>query len=798
MMFRNYLFHTLRGIRRSALYSAIKIFGLAVGMACAILIMLFIRDELSYDRYHENADRIFRLTMTRDLQGRQFRSIMLSGETGPQLVAEYPEVLDAVRIDMHRWFVVEHGEARTTTDPVYADPNLLTTFSFPMLRGDRKTALADPTSVVITESLAKRLFSGADPMGQTIAIYSLNAKYDLKVTGLLKDIPANSHFRFEFVASQDHLRSRREEKNDRLICVTYLLLRDKRDAAGLEAKLPDFIKQHYGERAAGRTFSLQALTSIHLHSNFDLELEPNSKISVSYMLAGIALVILLIACINFINLSTAQASRRSREVGMRKVVGATKSQLVKQFLGESLVLAGLALGVAALLAAFLLRPFNALVGKHLTLAVGANPWFFAGLVSLGLLVGLLSGSYPALFLSAYRPVVVLKGDVQRTNPAGILLRRSLVVVQFVASIVFIIGTLVVSRQLGYVKHKDLGADNTNVIQLPIFKDQALTKRVDLIKRELGAVPGVLDITISEGGAGFYNGFPIRCIPEGGGAIQMNLLSLGANFFKFFKIDIIRGRDFDPDIASDASSSIIINETAARALGWPDPINRRITNERFSDEVNKSGTMTIVGVVRDFHNGSLHDEIAPSVYQFIPEMNNEVYVRLKPEGIPETLAVLEKKWKDLPTHIPFVFNFMDRPLETGAYAQDIRIGRIFRFCSTLAIALAGIGIFGLMSFTVERRRREIGIRKVMGANRAGIVALLVRDFALLVILANAVAWPLGYYILSRWLDNFAYRKGLVWWIFPLAGFGVLAVMLLAISYQSLKAASANPADTLRYE
>jgi putative ABC transport system permease protein len=786
-MFKNYLRCTLRDIRHNALYSAIKILGLAVGMACAILIMLFIRDELSYDRYHENADRIFRLTMARDLQGRRFRSIMTEGDTGPQLVSEYPEVLDAVRVGMHRWFVVEHGAARTTTDPVYADPSFLTAFSFPMLRGDPKTALSDPTSVVITQSLAKRLFGDADPMGQTIGIYSLNAKHDLKVTGLLKDVPANSHFRFEFVASLDHLLSRSEEKGHRLVCITYLLLGDKRDAAGLEAKLPDFIKRHYGERAAGRTFGLQALTSIHLHSDLDLELEPNSTMSTSYTLAGIALAILLIACINFINLSTAQASRRSREVGLRKVVGATKSQLVKYFLGESLLFAGIALVLAALVAALVLPSFTALVGKRLTLAVGANPWFFAGLVTLGLLVGLLSGSYPAVFLSAYRPAVVLKGDVQRTNPAGAFLRRGLVVLQFAASVIFIIGTLVVSRQLGYVKSKDLGADNRNVIQIPIFKDNALTKRVDLIERELGGIPGVRDVTVSEGGAGFYNGYPIQCVPEGGSALQMNLLPVGANFFEFFKIDIVRGRDYDPDIASDASSSIIINETAAR-----------VGNDRFADEQNKTGTVTIIGVVRDFHNGSLHDEIAPSVYQFLPEMNNEVYVRLEPDGIPETLAALEKKWKELPTHIPFVFIFMDRPLETRAYAQDLRLGRIFRFCSILAIALAAIGIFGLMSFTAERRRREIGIRKVMGASRAGIVSLLSRDFAILVLVANAAAWPLGYYLLSRWLDNFAYRTGPAWWLFPVAGLGVLAVTLLAAGYQSLKAASANPADTLRYE
>jgi putative ABC transport system permease protein len=800
-MFRSYFLMAFRDIRRNALYASIKVFGLAVGMACAILIMLFIRDELSYDRYHENADRIFRLTMTRDLEGRQFRSIMSSGDTGPQLVAEYPEVLDAVRVDMHRWFVVEHGETRTTTDPVYADPSLLTTFSFPMLRGDRKTALADPTSVVITESLARRLFGRADPVGQTIAIYGLSAKYDLKITGLLKDIPANSHFRFDFVSSLEHLRSRSDEKNGRLVCVTYLLLRDKRDAAALEAKLPDFIKRHYGERAAGRTFHLQPLTSIHLGSHLELELEENSSLSVSYTLSLIAVVILLVAGINFVNLSVARASRRGREVGMRKVVGASKPQLVGQFMSEAVLLALISLLLAVLIAFLLLPSFNSLVGKHLGLGVGANPVFYAVLILLSLVVGLLAGAYPAFVLSAYRPAVVLKGETRKGGSSGALVRKGLVVVQFSVALVFIIGTLVVSRQLRYVKNKDLGVKNENVIDLPIFKDHELTKRVDLIERELGSVPGVADITVSTGEVGFYNGWPVQCVPEGhapDSTVGMNVLMTGNNFFKFFGVGIVQGRDFEKDIASDATSSVIINETAAKALGWQTPVGKRISSTHFSDDREKSGVRTVIGVVRDFHNGSLHEKIMPSIYQFLPEQNNDVFVRLRPSQIPETLAALERKWKDLPTHIPFAYNFLDNPLESGMYSQDRKLGRIFGFSSSLALFLAAVGIFGLMSFAAERRRREIGIRKVMGANRTQIVSLLVKDFSALVAIANVLAWPVGFCLSRRWLQSFAYRAGIVWWIFVVSGFSVLAITVLTVGFQAVKAAGSDPVKTLRYE
>jgi putative ABC transport system permease protein len=801
-MFKSHLLTALRDIRRNALYASIKVFGLAVGMACAILIMLFIRDELSYDRYHAHADRIFRLTLKMQLPGREMHYIITRGETGPQLAADYPEIADIVRIDMHRWFVVERGEIRLTTDPLYADPSILSVFSFPLLRGDRKTALSDPTSVVITQGFAKRLFANTDPMGQTIAIYDLNKKYDLKVTGILKDIPANSHFRFEFLASLGHLRSRGPENADnRLRCVTYLLLKDKRDGLELQKKLPEFVRRHMGASAAGRTFYLQPLTSIHLGSHLELELEENSSLSVSHMLSLIAFVILFVAGINFVNLSIARASRRGREVGMRKVVGASKSQLVRQFMSEAIVLAFISLGLAVLIAWLLLPSFNLLVGKHLGLGVGASLPFYALLFLLAFVVGLLSGSYPAFFLSAYRPAIVLKGETPRGGSSGALVRKGLVVVQFAAALIFMIGTLVVSRQLNYVKNKDLGVRNENVIDLPIFKDEALTKRSELLERELGSVPGVSDISVSMGEVGFYNGWPIQCVPEGrapDSPVMMNVLQSGNGFFKFFGVNIVQGRDFQKEIASDAASSVIINETAAMTLGWQTPVGKRINSAYFSNERDKSGVRTVIGVVRDFHNGSLHEKIMPSIYQFLPEQNNEVFIRLRPDKIRETLASLEKKWKDLPTHIPFVYHFLDNPLELGMYWQDRKLGRIFGFSSSLALFLAAVGIFGLMSLAAERRRREIGIRKVMGASRAQIVALLAKEFSALVVLANVVAWPVGYFVSRQWLQSFAYRTGMAWWIFVVSGFSALAITLLTIGFQAIKAASSNPVKTLRYE
>lgn len=769
-MFKNYIIIALRNLRRNKVYSLINIFGLAVGMACCIVIMLFVQDELSFDRFHENADRICRMTMKRTLPGREFLWAEVPGTIGPNLINDFPEVVDAVRIVKHAWFVVKYGDKRLTTDPVFADPSILHVFTFPLVRGDKNTALKDPTSAVISEDMAEKFFGDNDPIGKIITLYSLDNKYDFQITGILRNIPFNSHFRFDFLTSIEHLKSRSDERSSRLICHTYLLLDKNSDQKKLLEKLPDFVQKYLGQRFASTKFFLQPLTSIHLHSDVQFDLGENSKLTTSYSLSAVAFLILLVACVNFINLSTARASRRSREVGMRKVAGAGKFQLVRQFIGESVLLSFIGLIVAVVLAVFLIPFFNSLMGRHLAMNFKENLFLYVSLILLTLIVGFLSGFYPAVVLSTFRPAEVLKGDVKKGSMLEVLMRKGLVVFQFAVSLVFIIGTITIFEQLDFVKDKDLGFNKDNVLEIPIFKDKKLTQRSELIKRELSQQPGVMRVIVTSGAPGSYNGWPTQCFPEGfpeDKPVEMNLFRIGEDFFIFFGIDIVQGRDFSREITTDADSAIIINETAMRTLGWKSPVGKQMKSTEFATKSNKAGIFTVIGVVRDFHNGSLHEEIKPSVYYFDPQGLISVFLRLRPENIQETIASLEKKWRELPTHLPFYFHFIDDSLETNQYNEDRKVGRVFTFSSVLAVILACLGLFGLASYTAERRIKEIGIRKVLGASVKNIVYLLSKDFAKLVLVANIIAWPVGYYVANRWLQGFAYRIGIGLWVFILA-------------------------------
>ncbi len=803
-MIKNYLTTTWRNIKRNKIYSLINIFGLAVGMCCCIIIMLFVMDELSFDRFHENADRIYRLTVKRKISTGEQRDTLTPSDAAPNLIAEFPEVVDAVRLDQPRVFVVEHEDKRFTTDPVGADPSILDIFTFPLIMGDKSIALKDPDNVVISEELAEKMFGDENPMDKIITLYGVDTRHDYRVTGIMKNIPYNSHLRFEFLTPATYDSKERSERSRRGPCVTYLLLGKNAAPEELEKKLPDFALRHYGERVAQRaTFRLQPLISIHLHSDLDYDeiIEKKASLSTSYFLSALALVILLIASINFMNLSTARAFRRSREVGIRSTVGANRFQLFQQFLGESVLFSLLALLLAAALALMILPFFNSLMGKHLTLNLKSNPLLYAGFVLLSLFVGLFSGSYPALFLSSYKPVDVLKGQIRRGTRFGIFLKKGLVVFQFAISLVFIIGTIIIFRQLGFTKNKDLGFDRENIIRIPIFKDKEFSTRSELIKRELSQNPNILEVVVTSGAPGGYNGWLVPCVPEGfseDNPVKMRAIPVGEDYFTFFGIDIIEGRDFSKEIASDVDSALIINQTAAKFLGWESPIGKQIKNEQFSSESNKTGVFSVIGVVRDFHNGPLHKKIEPTFYKFYPQDNNAIFLKIKPEGIKDTIAFLERKWRELPTYLILNCQFLDESIQRYGYGEERRISRIFTFSSVLAILLACLGVFGLASFTSEQRIKEIGIRKVLGASVENIIMLLTRDFSILVLIANLIAWPVAYYIISRWIQRFAYRIGIGWWIFPLAALMVLAITLLTIGYHSVKAAHTNPAVTLRYE
>jgi putative ABC transport system permease protein len=806
VMAKNYLTITGRDIKNNPVFSFINIFGLAVGMACCIVIMLFVRQELSYDKFHKNAFRIYRMIDRAMIFGKETRSPAVRSLVGPALKEEFPEVEAFARFVIRRRFVVEYAGNRLTTDVIYADPQLFTIFTFPLVYGDRTTIFNNPESVVISENMAKKIFGPENPLSKILTIYSLDKKSDLQVTGVMKDMPANSHIRFDFLVPYRYLENQARAKKidlSRQSCATYLLMSADSSPALLEKKFPDFLRRHFDDKfVASHIYSLQPLIEIHLNSNVAIEFARSSKISLSYALSTVALIILLIASINFISLSTARGAHRSREVGLRKVIGASRFQIFKQFLGESLFLAFLSLFIAVALAALLLTFFNSLMGQDLRLDLRGDFTLYGLLILLTVIVGLLSGSYPALFLSSYRPAETLKGETKIGSRSGVFLRKGLVIFQFSVSLVLMIGTLVISQQMRFVKKSDLGFDKKYVLTIPfIYMDREFAKKTELIQRELSQHPNIKQVVVTDGAPGLSNGDPIPCVPAGfpeDKPVELNVIPIGANYFKFFGVPVIQGRDFSADLATDAESSVMINETAAKVLGWKEPIGKQLKGEAVENSFGHRGPLTIIGMIKDIHNGTLHDEIKPTLYRLLADSNGGIYVRIRPENVPTTLAFLERKWRELPTHLPFEYSFIDDVLDRYYYDQDYKAGKIFTFSAILAVILACLGIFGLALFTAERRKKEIAIRKAIGATESNIVWLLSKNFSRLVLLSNVIAWPVGYYIGRRWLDNFAYHIRIGWWIFILASGLLLLIALLTISYQSIKAAISNPAEVLRHE
>jgi len=803
VMLKNYFLIAVRDIRRHFFYTAIKVFGLAVGLACAILVLLFVQNEFSFDRFHENADRIYRLTHEIKAPSMEMHRAYVRGDLASQLPRDYSEVQAAVRFVIHRGYVIEFGERRLETNPLYVDPNFLDFFSFPLMSGDKSTALRDPQNAVLTEDFARKLFGDQDPVGRTISVYDQTNKYDLKVAGIAKNVPGNSHIQFEFLASLAHLQKRdssyREDKS--LLCLTYVRLADRADGPALEAKLPAFVGRNFRPQpGSDNRLHLQPLTSIHLHSGLSLELGKNSTPSVSYGLSLVVLIILLIASFNFINLSTAQAGRRAKEVGLRKTIGAARRQLVAQFLGEAFVLAGVAL-ILSLFLSFLLLPFfNSLMDQQLQLDVLGNPLLCLGLIFIAVVVGFASGLYPAFVLSSFRPSESLRGELIGRRSGGFIVRKGLVVLQFAISLVLILGAFIIGRQFQYIRGKNLGFQNDRVFSLSILKDPGISQRRDLFERELKSVPGVLDIAFSSGSPGIYKGFPLKFAVAGRSeaeSVEFNLQMIGYGFFDFFRIAVVQGRDFNQTIASDENSAVILNESAAKSLGNELAVGKVIRSEFFTDEKGGQVPMTVIGVVKDYHNGSLHEEIEPAVYQ-VHSWMHDIFVRLSPVHIPETLKAMEKKWRTLPTHIPFNYFSFDDLSESFIYAKDRRTGRIFEFASVIAVILSCLGIVGLMSFSVERRRKEIGIRKVLGAGSGNILALFLKDFTGLVLAANVIAWPVGYFIMRGWLEKFAYRTNMPLWMFLSSGIALLVVVSAAVCLQSFRAAQTDPVGTIRQE
>ena len=800
-MIKNWLKIALRNMRRHKLYSIINLFGLAVGMACFLLIALHIAAELSYDKFHLKAGQIYRVTYEINLLDSTSHTAQTPAPLGPAMIRDYPEVENATRFFILKDTLVTRKEKRFYENILFGDRNFFDVFTFPLLKGNPDTALVEPNSMVLTETMAEKYFGNEDPLDKVLI---LNGNRDFRVTGILKDIPRNSHFHFDFLVP--FAAGFRNKKMmgywGNIFCYNYLLLEEDASPVELENKLPDFamkyiggnFKDFFGDKLdqvpSMYIFHLQPIEKIHLYSHLDSEIEPNSSGAYIYIFSAIAFFILLIACINFMNLSTARSSVRAKEIGMRKVIGARRGELIKQFLGESLFLSFLSLILAVVLIKFFLPFFNSLSGKELSLSLVGHGTFFAVLIGTFVFVGILAGSYPAFLLSAFIPVEVLKGKKGSKIPVP-LIRTGLVILQFTISIILIVGTIIIHNQMSYLRNKNLGFDKEHLITIA-DQNRRLWRKYEAFKGELMKDPDILAVSGSSGlPSGIFSKSTI--VPENVPSYEsalMPIMSVDYDFIKTYGIELVSGRNFAKEFSTDLGGAYIINEAAEERFGWDSPLGKTLT-----DTGGIKGK--VIGVVRNFHFNSLHHGIEPLALFINPKSFRYYTLRIRSQNIPRSIAHLEETWKKFAPNRPFTYAFLDDQINRF-YQSEQRLNQIFLYFSVLAIFIACLGLFGLTSFTAEQRTKEIAIRKVMGASVPSLINLVSREFIKWIIAANILAWPLSYFALNRWLQNFAYRTGIGFGIFLLAAILSFVIALLTVSYQSLKAAVSNPVDSLRYE
>ncbi len=810
-MFRNYLIIALRNLKRQKSFSAINILGLAIGLGTCFLIVLYIQDELSFDSWHAKGDRIYRVIRETRSGGQSDYLPYTSGALARTLEQDFPEVEKAVRVIT---LDVRLDEKKFEMGVCVADPELFEIFDFPFARGNLETAFPNPNAIAITESAAKRLFGDEDPIGKTITAESNHHGGERTITAVLKDVPHNSTLQFDYVSTGGFTSPGAKYVWENWIPTdgwrpvnTYFLLREGVDLKGLSAKLPEFIDRYMGaEIARTNAYHLQPLNRIYLYSRQDYNLDWYfGDIDRVYQFGAIAFLVLAIGCINFTNLTTAQSARRAHEVGLRKVSGAYRSQLMGQFLGESVLTSLVALVLALVAVKFVLPEFNAFFFKQLELNLSSDPLLTIALIGIAVFVGLLAGVYPAFFLSAYEPTETLKGAF-RAGSRGQWIRKGLVVVQFAISIILIASTGVIYRQLDFIKNKHLGFNMEQMVLMPIFvldqetksdPGQKLAARYATVKQAFLNHPNVLEATAYRWWTGWGGGITRTIRAEGheGTDWRMPLLEVDEDYLDVFQIELVEGRKFDPiAFPTDTSKAFIINQTAVARLGWDDPIGKSF---EWVDRVrNRKGT--VVGVVKDFHYSPLREKIEPVALTLRSPQFYNLGVRVKAKNMEETLAFFEKTWKQfVPADQPFDYLMWDQQFEYMYYAEQ-RAQALTLLSSGMAILLACMGLFGLAAFTVEQRVKEIGVRKVLGASVSNIVILVSRTFAIMVLIANLFAWPVAYFAMRNWLDGFAYRTDLSWWIFVLSGAVALAIALFTVSFHALRAALSNPVEALRHE
>lgn len=807
-MIRNYVTLALRNIRKHKGFSLINIAGLAIGVASCLLILIFVKSELSYDRFHERADRIYRVGFTFHVGTNQFDAALGPCPLAAALVEEFPEVESAARVFARQSrggdVFVRYGEKRYKENKfLWADADLLDILTIPFIEGNPSESLAQPNSVIMTAETAAKYFGDEDPIGKMLELGD-GSLYMVK--GVVESWPQHSHFHFDILASFSSLAKSKDLDYYDTAVFTYILLRENVSIGTVEEKLPGFsgkcmapviekiMAVPYEEFLKSGNFigfMTQPLRDIHLRSEWGNELEPQGSLNTVVVFSAIALLILVVACINFINLTTARSTQRANEVGVRKVVGSSRIQLIKQFLSESICLSFFSFVLALILVEIALPVFNALLGKEFSPdLIHAWPSLLA-LLAGAFVIGVAAGSYPAFLMASFRPVSVLKGKIE-SGMKGRRFRDALVVFQFCASIVLLVGTAVIYLQLHYIRNKELGFDKEHVVV--IQRAEKLGAQQVAFKNQLYQNPGIESAT-------FTDSLPQMLLEakvfqkEGEGSQENNtLITITADYdlLETYGLEMIAGRYFEKERSTDAAA-VILSETAIEALDIPDPLGKRLILVGL-----KRKAMDIIGIINDFHMESLHTKIGPTAVILTGARPGVLLsVRMRPGDLPKTLGFLEDLWREFTNNQPFEYVFFDDQFDM-LYKAEIQAGKVITAFACLAVFIACLGLLGLASFTASQRTKEIGIRKVLGATTSGILLLLNKDFVKRVLAANLIAWPLAYYAMKRWLQNFAYRIDINVWIFLASAVIALLIALFTVSFQTLRAARGNPVDSLRYE
>jgi putative ABC transport system permease protein len=795
-MIKHYLAIAWRNLRKNKIFSIINIVGLAVGLTCCLLMTLYVKHELSYDDFEKKGDRIVRVIMEYGFGGSVQKGNFTSTKVATAFKRNFPEIESAVRMGEYQRAVRYEDKLFNEKKFMYADSSFFDLFSFRLLSGNAKEALSGTNKVILTEATSKKYFGNSDPIGKTIKVGSQEDDY--LVTGIIQDCPSNSQIKFDFLASFSTLAANQEETYFDANYTTYLLLKDKNAITSLQAKIPAFMKKETSDFKGNDyiTFGLEPMKTIHLHSEYG-GFEPNNSINYIYIVSGVAFLMLLIACFTYINLSTARAMERAKEVGIRKVAGALRTQIFWQFISESFIVTISALVLSVSIALLVLPAFNRLAERNLNIGSLFSPFFIAFSIVILSCISLLAGSYPALIFTRFQPIRVLKGAFKNTG-SGLWLRKSLIVFQFAISVFLIVATFIIQNQLHYIQTKDIGFNREHVLVLPM--DNKIQEKMELIKTVFKSNPGIVHVSkAASDPVNIISGYTMRKgdSPEGTG-VSVNANPVDEEFISTTGIHLITGSDFTTQDVKDALNPnekeryyhFILNESAAKQLGWTP--QEAIGKKMFL--MNRPGE--VKAVVHDFNFASFHDPIKPLVL-FNDEWSNTMLVKVSGNNIPATISFLQSKWKELVPHRPCEYHFLDEDFDK-LYSSELRLGRVLNIFTAIAILLACLGLFGLSAYAIQQRTKEIGIRKVLGATISNVITLLSKDFIGLVIVAMLIAFPVAGWLMHKWLEDFVYRISISWWMFAIAALIALLITIGTISFQAVKAAFSNPVKSLRTE